>query len=217
MHVGPLPTCRKGLPPGGPFSWARRARGLRVAPVLAACTAVLAAAFAPAWAQPAAVLEGVRRITLHGGEGQSVVIGNVTFKPRADGLTDFVLQLDTGRFTDHFLSMREFKCLPGGTEILCHVPYPYAQPGTVSPGNLAWLEHSLLFMFKKPSDFGAKLWNGVYWQLRLADQGLVGTPQAVDLNRIAAPPQPLDKPPFRPALRDEMPAGARWFNRLTIE
>ena len=71
--------------------------------------------------------------------------------------------------------------------------------------------------FKKPSDFGAKLWNGVYFQLSRSDKGLVGKPQAVDLNLIGAPPARLDIPPFKPALRDDMAPGARWFNRLTIE
>ncbi len=62
-----------------------------------------------------------------------------------------------------------------------------------------------------------KLWTGVYFQLRLTDQGLDGRPQAVDLNRISAPPDQPALPPFRPALRDDTAPGARWFNRLTIE
>jgi hypothetical protein len=97
------------------------------------------------------------------------------------------------------------------------VPYPYAQPGTVSTTDLAWLEHSLLFMFKTPTEFGAKLWNGIYFQLKLTERGLEGTPQAVDLNRISAPPDQPGVPPYRAALRDDIAPGARFFNRLTIE
>ncbi|RVT49846.1 hypothetical protein ENE75_19455 [Rubrivivax albus] len=184
----------KGLPRGGPF--------LLVAALLAG----------GALATP----DGKRNVTLHARDGSTVVIGQVTFTPQPDGSAHFALTMDHARFGDHFLSMREFKCLPGGTEILCHVPYPYAQPGTVRDGDLAWLEHALLFMFKKPSEFGAKLWNGVYWSLKPEGQGWVGTPQAVDLNLISAPP---DKPgpPFRKPLRDDMPADARWFVRLTID
>ena len=113
--------------------------------------------------------------------------------------------------------MKEFKCLEGAGEVLCHVPYPYAQPGTVTPTDLAWLEHSLLFLFKLPNEFGAKLWNGLYFQLQMTDEGLVGTPQAIDLNLISAPPADLTKPPYRPALRDDIAPGARWAARLTIE
>jgi hypothetical protein len=187
---------RRGLPKGSPF-------------LLAAC---LGAGMGAAPAAP----QGTMDLKLHAGDGSALTIGQVAFTPQPDGSARFTLTLDGARFTDHFLSMREFKCLPGGTEILCHVPYPYPQPGTVRDGDLAWLEHALLFMFKKPSEFGAKLWNGVYWRLEPAGTGWVGHPQAVDLNRISAPP---DKPgpPFRPALRDDMPADARWFVRLTIE
>lgn len=186
----------KGLPRGGPLFFA--------AALVAAATAA------------AGELAGEHPVRLHARDGSSVVIGHVVFDPAADGRIRFAFKLDTAPFSDHFLSMREFKCLPGQGEILCHVPYPYAHPGTVTNGDLAWLEHALLFMFKKPSDFGAKLWNGVYFTLVRGPAGLEGRPQAVDLNLISAPP---DKPgpPYRPALRDDMPVGARWFNRLTIE
>jgi hypothetical protein len=186
----------KGLPRGGPLFFA--------AALVAAATAA------------AGELAGEHPVRLHARDGSSVVIGHVVFDPAADGRIRFAFKLDTAPFSDHFLSMREFKCLPGQGEILCHVPYPYPQPGTVAADDLAWLEHSLLFMFKRPSEFGARLWNGVYWKLRRQGEGFVGTPQAVDLNLIGAPP---DKPgaPYRPALRDDMPAGARWFEKLTIE
>ena len=47
----------------------------------------------------------------------------------------------------------------------------------------------------------------------VAEYKLIDVP---DLNLIGAPP---DKPgpPFRKALRDDMPADARWFVRLTID
>jgi len=120
-------------------------------------------------------------------------------------------------FKDFFLSMKEFKCLESAVEIFCHVPYPYPQPGTVSATDLAWLEHALLFMFKTPAEFGAKLWNGVYFQLQPTERGWEGRPQAIDLNRISAPPAQPGTPPFRPALRDDIAPAARYFNRLTIE
>ena len=180
-----------------------------------------AASTAQAWD-----LAGTHAVLLHGSDGPPLRLGTVTFTPATDGpaggRSRFVLVLDNTRFKDFFLSMKEFKCLEGGAEVFCHVPYPYPQPGTVeagaNPPDFAWLEHALLFMFKTPADFGAKLWNGVYFQLRLTDTGLVGSPQAVDLNRISAPPdKPGMPPPFRPALRDDIAPGARWFGRLTIE
>ncbi len=167
-------------------------------------------------AQP---LDGTRTLRLHSQDGASLQLGTVQFTPRADGRSSFVLQLRHEVFQDFFLSMKEFKCVQAPAEVFCHVPYPYpqAQPFTVAPNDLAWLEHALLFMFKTPSEFGAKLWNGVYFQLKPAGNGLVGTPQAVDLNRISAPPDQPGVPPFRPALRDDIPPAARWFNRLSID
>jgi hypothetical protein len=162
-------------------------------------------------------LAGTHRLSLHTREGSKLALGTVSFAPAANGRTAFTLRLDHAVFKDHFLSMKEFKCLEGGGEVLCHVPYPYAQPGTVTPTDLAWLEHSLLFLFKLPGEFGAKLWNGLYFKLAMTDQGLVGTPQAIDLNHISAPPDDLTKPPYRPALRDDIAPGARWAARLTIE
>jgi hypothetical protein len=162
-------------------------------------------------------LQGQKKITLHANDGSSLVIGTVTFTAADAGRTAFKISLDHSKMADHFLSMREFKCASGQGEILCHVPYPYAQPGTATTTDLAWLEHALLFMFKLPNEFGAKLWNGVYFQLQATDQALVGTAQAVDLNQIGSPPARLDVPPYSKTKRDEIREGARWFERLTIQ
>jgi hypothetical protein len=183
--------------------------------VLAAFALALPAAAQPV---PAAALDGVKTIRLHARDGGSVAIGRVRFTPGADGRVAFRIERDAAAFTDHFLSMREFKCVEGRGEILCHVPYPYPQPGQVSATDLAWLEHSLLFMYKLPSEFGAKLWNGIYFRLQPAPGGgWVGTPQAVDLNLIGAPPARPEVPPYGPARRDDIRPGARWFERLTID
>lgn len=161
-------------------------------------------------------LQGNKTITAYTIDGQHLPIGTVRFEPRADGSTGFVLTMDHARFTDYFLSMKEFKCLEG-RELFCHVPYPYPQPYTVTTSDLAWLEHNLLFLYKLPSEFGAKLWNGVYFKFERSDRGLLGKPQAIDLNRISAPPAAADPPPFPPALRDDIAPGTRWIESLRIE
>ena len=167
---------------------------------------------------PAApALVGSKTITLHTRDAAPIVIGTVTFKPGGAGRTGFTLAFDAAPFTDHFLSMREFKCIGGPQELWCHVPYPHRAPMTVSADDLAWLEHALMFFYKLPNEFGAKLWNGIYFQLAPNERGLVGTPQAIDLNHIAAPPDAPDVPPYRKALRDAIAPGARWATRITIE
>jgi len=162
-------------------------------------------------------LSGSKALIAHTRDQQHIRLGNVNFTPAADGKTAFSIAMDPARFTDHFLSMKEFKCLDGAGEVVCHVPYPYRQPGTVSAGNYTWLEHSLLFLFKQPTDFGAKLWNGLIFRFERTDAGLVGHPQSVDLNEISAPPDVPNVPPYGPAQRSEVAAGARWLESITIE
>ena len=180
-------------------------------------------ALAVAWlcASPVALawdLSGRKEITAITRGQQAIAIGSVVFQPLPQGGASVQLRMNPEPFTDHFLSMKEFKCLQGADEVLCHVPYPYRNPSTVSEadGDYAWLEHQLLFLFKQPRDFGAKLWNGLYFHFTRDAQGLTGTPQAVDLNLISAPPDDLDSPPFGAAMRDMVAPGAHWIERLLI-
>src|SRR5574343_390028 len=175
--------------------------------------ALLAMALAPtasAWE-----LAGSKRITLQTRDGQAPPLGTVEFTPQG-GASAFTLHLDHAKMKDFFLSMKEFKCLEG-EEIQCHVPYPYPNPGTITRQDLRWLEHSLLFLFKAPKDFGAKLWNGLYYKMEITDKGIVGTPQAIDLVQIGAPPADTSIPPYGPGDRSEIPPNSRWISGLTIE
>ena len=162
-------------------------------------------------------LQGIKTITAHTRDKQQITLGTVHFEPRGGASVVFTVAMEHSRFTDYFLSMKEFKCLNGQGEVVCQVPYPYPQPGTVTANNFAWLEHSLLFFYKLPSEFGATLWNGLYFHLERTDRGLLGRPQAIDLNRISAPPDALAVPPFGPELRDDIAPGTRWIESLTIE
>ncbi len=161
-------------------------------------------------------MSGTKSIALHTRDGKTIPIGTVTFRPQGNE-TGFSLHLDYGKFKDFFLSMKEFKCLEGPEEVQCHVPYPYPNPATVSQNDLTWLEHSLLFLYKLPRDFGANLWNGLYYKMILTDQGILGTPQAIDLNLISAPPDHPLIPPYAPMDRNDIPAGSRWITSLTIQ
>jgi hypothetical protein len=202
-------------PAGPPGAWRRAVRRGWALPARFATLLLLAASLVPTAVQ-AWELDGTRRLMAHPRGGAPFQIGTVHFAPAEGGHIAFSLALEPARFRDHFLSMKEFKCLEDPAELACHVPYPYAHPGTVTPTDLAWLEHSLLFLYKKPSEFGARLWNGLYFQFELTPTGLKGRPQAVDLNLISAPPE-RPGPPYRKALRDDIAPGARWLELLTIE
>ncbi len=176
--------------------------------LLAACVGT--APLAHSWE-----LSGTHRVSAVTRDDQVLPLGSVDFTPQADGSTTVKLHMETERFTDHFLSMKEFKCLEG-PEVMCHVPYPYRNPGRITPTSFAWLEHQLLFLFKQPRDFGAKLWNGLYFRFERDAEGLVGLPQAIDLNLISAPPDDLTTPPYGVGQSDDVAPGARWISRLII-
>ena len=161
-------------------------------------------------------LAGIKSVSALTRDQQIIPIGSVEFKPLANGNSSVTLTMNHDRFNDHFLSMKEFKCLESAEEVLCHVPYPYKNPAVVSDKNYAWLEHQLLFLFKQPRDFGAKLWNGLYFRFERDEAGLVGIPQAVDLNLISGPPDDLTTPPYGTAQRDDIGLGTHWISQLLI-
>ena len=101
--------------------------------LVAGLTASLAAllTLAPLRAQ-AWALAGPHAVLLHARDGSRLQRGTVTFAPADKGRRGFTLVMDPVRFKDFFLPMKAFKCVEGGAEVFCHVPYPYPQPGTVS-------------------------------------------------------------------------------------
>jgi hypothetical protein len=180
-------------------------------------TALAAALVMGAAAAQPVLPEGEKSLVAVTRDGQKTRIGAVTFRAVESGKSTFRVKMDHAVMQDYFLSMREFKCLPAAQEISCFVPYPYTHPGNVSASDFGWLEHNLLFFFKQPADFGAKLWNGIIFKFGPTSTGLVGTPQAVDLNRIGVPPEDLGVPPYGRFDRDDFQPGSRWIQELRIE
>ena len=183
----------------------------------AVCAAMALAFALPAAPAAAMGLTGDKTISATTADGSTIVLGTVHFTPGADGRISFKIIWQKGPFASYFLSMRDFKCIAGKSELTCQVPYPYRNPQTIRQGDYAWLEHSLLFFYKPLTEFGANLQNGVYYELKDEGDALVGTPKGVDLNLIASPPDHQDKPPFTPDTRDNLPAADRWLQRIIIK
>lgn len=190
-------------PSGTPFR--RTVRNRLTALLLAGCGTI-----AHAWE-----LEGSKTILLHPKDGDPIPVGSVTFKPEA-GHVRFDIRFDYTRFDSYFLSMRDFKCVEGGGEATCHVPYPYDRPDRVSKTDLRWLEHALLFMWNQPRDYGAKLDKGVYFRMDITPDGIVGTAQSIDLSHIGGPPARPEIPPYEASDRGEVSPGSHWIQKLTI-
>ena len=107
------------------------------------------------------------------------------------------------------------KCLEG-PELWCHLAYPYNNPNTVKKSDFSWLSHDFLFMYKKKSAFGAKFYNGIYYDFKQSGDRLIGTAMAVDLNFLAAPPDDQTVPPISSAELDEIDGKNRWLPLIEI-
>jgi|GEM_PF-828138 len=106
----------------------------------------------------------------------------------ADGKR-YQLSMNEAAFGDYFLSMRPFKCMDDGNDMLCHLPYPYPLKREISATSLVALEHEFLFIRRRPADYGIDPWNGLYYRLQRSGDGFVGRAYEVDLNILAAPPE----------------------------
>ena len=163
----------------------------------------------------AGTIDGVKDILLQDRLGNEVAIGQIEFTPLNSTDSQFRVRLDHSLFKDYFLSMKEMKCLEG-PELWCAIPYPYKQPRTVSLTNLRWLEHDLLFMFKKLDSFGANFWNGIYYRLEIEPEQIVGKAHALDLNMLASPPDDMSSPPIGELDIDEPDLDQRWLPFIVI-
>jgi len=159
-------------------------------------------------------LNGTHEVDLVRQDGSTVTLGEIEFKPAGERV-GFAFKPEHEVYQDYFLSMKEFKCITGEQEVFCHVPYPYPNPKSVTAGDLTWLEHAFLFLHKNPAEFGARLWNGIIYKMTITDEGIVGLPQAVDLNLISAPPT-TDAPPYGIGERSDVEPASREFGQIRI-
>lgn len=170
---------------------------------------------------PQAVFERLpekARIVLGAQDGTGTEIGSVTFGPlQPNGERGFAVDLSSGPFSEHFLSMRPFRCLEAAAEWYCHLPYPYSMRGTISADDLTDLEYSLLFIRKAPAEFGIDAWNGLYFRLKPgATSTLEGTLLEGDFNVLASPPETENARPLDPAEFLEADRKRRAFPSLVI-
>jgi hypothetical protein len=135
-----------------------------------------------------AQLQGVKKVHLVSPSGEEMVIGTVEFSAH-DGRTSYSLKIDNPSFSEHFLSMRPFRCLEGAAQTVCHLPYPHALRRQVTADDLTDLEYDLLFLHKSSGEYGINFWNGIYYELALGADGTIkGKLKETDMNELASPP-----------------------------
>ncbi len=142
-------------------------------------------------------------------QGKETRIGEVLFADLGNASTSVKVEMDNDVFTEHFLSMRPFRCLEGADEWFCYLQYPYDLRSVITTDDLADLEYQLLFVRKTPSEFGIDAWNGLYYQLEVvADGSITGKLLEGDLNSLQSPPaekyaRPVDLGEFIPASKSK--------------
>ncbi len=167
----------------------------------------------PALADP---LSGQKAISLIDGDGNKLLIGNVSFEPREDTAA-YQINLRAGPFADHFLSMRPFRCLEGADKHWCHVPYPYPLRREVSDDDLTDLEYDLLFIHKGATEYGIDMWNGVYYRLQRDGDRLIGQLHEMDMGILSAPPEDGDLRPVSEADIHEADPDSHWLPQVVID
>ncbi len=133
-----------------------------------------------------------------------------------DDAGGYTIDLSDGVFTDHFLSMRPFKCLEGPDKHWCHVPYPYEIAREVE-ADLTDLEYDFMFVWKGAAEYGINMWNGVYYVLRKEGDALVGVMHEMDMDQLSAPPTQGELRPIGLADLHKADPDSHWLPRMIIE
>lgn len=165
------------------------------------------------WGASAALAE-TRTIYLEDAGGSRIAIADLHL---AADEGSYELVLRTEPFTDHFLSMRPFKCIEGPQKHWCHVPYPYQNARDLAD-ELTDLEYDLLFLWKGAGDYGITMWNGVYYRLQEQSDGrITGALHEMNMDILAVPPEPGELRPIRDADLEPGDPDSHWLPRVVIE
>lgn len=136
-----------------------------------------------------------KTVSLIGKDGSKLQVAKVIFTAQENNTESFEIKWDDSKFSEHFLSMRPFKCIDG-QQTVCHLGYPYKTKNRISKTDLQDLEYALLFIHKNEKEYGINFWNGVYYRLKREENGAItGTIWETDMNELASPPaKEYDRP-----------------------
>lgn len=136
---------------------------------------------------------------------------------RLEGESDsYSVVMNDDAFSDHFLSMRPFKCIDGADKTWCHVPYPY-EIARKTDQDLVDLEYDFLFVWKGKTDYGIDMWNGVYYVLEPMGRSIVGRMHEVNMDILAVPPEGGELRPIKSKDLEVAEPDSHWLPRLIIE
>lgn len=153
-----------------------------------------------------------RAVFLEDIQGTRIEVATLNF----DAEGSYSLEMAEAPFSDHFLSMRPFKCLEGPGKNWCYVPYPYEIERNVA-GDFVDLEYDFLFVWKDASDYGINMWNGVYYKISEVDGQLTGVLHEMDMDTLSAPPPAGELRPVQAKDLHQSDPESHWLPRLVIE
>ena len=148
-------------------------------------------------------------------DGERIAIAKVTLPEGGEGAYSF--DLDESVLTEHFLSMRPFKCLDLESQTVCHLPYPYELTGEVQSPDWRDLEYRLLFLFKGSGEYGINFENGYYFRFEQDGEQLIGTRFETNMDQLASPPPDDVRYPLDEAELYESEGDSHRLLRLVIE
>ncbi|MGI9418563.1 MAG: hypothetical protein ACR2RA_12065 [Geminicoccaceae bacterium] len=148
-------------------------------------------------------------------DGERIAIAAVTLPEGGQGAYSF--DLDESVLSEHFLSMRPFKCLDLESQTVCHLPYPYELAGEVQPPDWRDLEYRLLFLFKNAGEYGINFANGYYFRIKQEGERLIGTRHETNMDQLASPPADGVRYPLDEAELYESEGASHQLLRLVIE
>ncbi|WP_299750689.1 hypothetical protein [uncultured Tateyamaria sp.] len=151
-------------------------------------------------------------VYLESQDGDQIKIATITI---ADG-GDYAIEMEDAPFSNHFLSMRPFRCLEGPKKHWCHVPYPYEINRNIH-ADLTDLEYDFLFLWKGATEYGINMWNGVYYKLDDDDGRLIGTLHEMDMDLLSAPPEAGNLRPLKATDLHESDPDSHWLPRMVID
>lgn len=161
-------------------------------------------------------LSGGKVISLSTPNGEQMAVGRIQFSADGDA-SKYEILWDEAPFTDHFLSMRPFRCIEGPDKNWCYVPYPYENRRRVTKGNLVDLEYDLLFIWKGATDYGINMWNGVYYKLEIDGEKIVGRLHEMNMDVLSAPPPAGELRPVESGDIHETEPESHWLPVVIIE
>lgn len=135
-----------------------------------------------------------KTISLIAKDGAKLNIGTIKFTTTNTG-ESFKITMNYKNFSEHFLSMRPFRCIDGQLTV-CHLIYPYKTKSHITTNDLKDLEYAFLFIHKSAKEYGINFWNGIYYKMqRQKDGSITGKIWETDMNELASPPDNIyDRP-----------------------